>query len=92
MNFEEFKNLMYTYISNLDLKIDDDKCLKFYKYMKLLIEWNERINLTAITEPKEIIIKHFIDSLSITKYIDKNTSLIDVGTGAGFPRNTIKNI
>ncbi len=70
---------------------------KFYDYMNLLLEWNEKINLTAITEPKEIILKHFIDSLSIEKYIKDGNKLIDVGTGAGFPgiplniaRNDIK--
>ena len=41
--------------------------------MNLLIEWNEKMNLTAITEPKEIILKHFIDSLTILKYIDDNS-------------------
>lgn len=58
---------------------------QFYKYMNLLIEWNEKMNLTAITEPKEIILKHFIDSITILKYIDDNSKLVDVGTGAGFP-------
>ena len=63
---------------------------KFYNYMNLLLEWNEKINLTAITEPKEIILKHFIDSLSIEKYIEKDKKIIDVGTGARFSWNSIK--
>ena len=58
--------------------------------MKLLIEWNKKINLTAITEPKEIIIKHFIDSLTINKYINTGEKLVDIGTGAGFPGIPIK--
>lgn len=63
---------------------------KFYKYMNLLIEWNEKMNLTAIVEPKEIVLKHFIDSLTIIKYIDQNKTVIDIGTGAGFPGIPIK--
>lgn len=56
------------------------------EYSKLLLEWNEKFNLTAITSENEIVEKHFIDSLEIVKYFDlKNKSLLDVGTGAGFP-------
>lgn len=58
---------------------------QFYKYMNLLIEWNEKMNLTAIIEPEEIIQKHFIDSLTILNRIEDNKSVVDVGTGAGFP-------
>ena len=58
---------------------------KFYKYMNLLIEWNEKINLTAIIEPNEIILKHFIDSITILKDIKDGLTVVDVGTGAGFP-------
>lgn len=58
---------------------------KTYKYMGLLIEWNQKINLTAITEPKEIILKHFIDSLTINKDIKNAKKIVDIGTGAGFP-------
>lgn len=61
-------------------------------YGNLLLEWNEKINLTAIKDPDEIVVKHFIDSLSLLKIIDpkKGESLIDVGTGAGFPGMVIK--
>lgn len=65
---------------------------KFEVYAKILVEWNEKINLTAITEPKEIAIKHFIDSLTVLKSfnIKKGSSMIDVGTGAGFPSVPLK--
>lgn len=61
-------------------------------YGKLLLEWNEKINLTAIKDPDEIVVKHFIDSLSLLKIIDPKAgeSLIDIGTGAGFPGMVIK--
>ena len=55
-------------------------------YKEILKEWNEKINLTAIEEDREVIIKHFIDSLSILPYIkNEKLKLIDIGTGAGFP-------
>lgn len=63
---------------------------QFDKYMDLLLEWNEKINLTAITEKNQIILKHFIDSLTISKYIENNSKVIDVGTGAGFPGIPLK--
>ena len=53
--------------------------------MNLLISWNEKVNLTAIVEPEEIITKHFVDSISISKFIKEGAKIIDVGTGAGFP-------
>ena len=53
--------------------------------MNLLLEWNEKMNLTAITDPNEVILKHFVDSLTIANYIEKGDKIIDVGTGAGFP-------
>ena len=53
--------------------------------MNYLVEWNEKMNLTAIIEPNEVILKHFIDSLTINKYVEPNKSLVDIGTGAGFP-------
>ncbi len=63
---------------------------QFEDYMKLLLEWNEKINLTAITDENDIIQKHFVDSLTISKYIKNKTSIVDVGTGAGFPGIPIK--
>ena len=67
------------------INLNNQQLEYFYKYMNLLIEWNEKINLTTITEPKEIIIKHFIDSLTVLKYINGANTIVDVGTGAGFP-------
>jgi len=63
---------------------------RFVTYSKLLREWNEKINLTAITEPLEIAKKHFVDSVSCVSMIDKGSSLVDVGTGAGFPGIPLK--
>ena len=67
--------------------LDDVMLDRFDIYARLLVEWNEKMNLTAITEPKEIELKHFLDSLMLIKYYDlQNVSkAIDVGAGAGFP-------
>ena len=97
MELEEFTLIFNNYLKDLELELKQEQIKKFYTYMNLLIEWNKRINLTAIIEPKEIILKHFIDSLTISKYIEDGANVIDVGTGAGFPgiplkicRNNIK--
>lgn len=60
---------------------------RFDTYAERLVHWNKHVNLTAITEPDEIVIKHFIDCLYIMKYVEfkKGEKLVDVGTGAGFP-------
>ena len=63
---------------------------QFTKYADLLVEWNQKMNLTAITEPLEIVTKHFIDSLYGLPYLPNGGSLIDVGTGAGFPGIPLK--
>ena len=72
------------------MNISEKEANQFDKYMQLLLEWNEKINLTAITEPDQIILKHFIDSTTILKYIKDNDKVIDIGTGAGFPGIPIK--
>ena len=81
MKFEDLQT--YANLSN-------DQIEKFKEYYKLLTEWNEKINLTAITDEEDIVTKHFADSLSISKYISDNSKVIDVGTGAGFPGVPLK--
>ncbi|MBQ8504336.1 MAG: 16S rRNA (guanine(527)-N(7))-methyltransferase RsmG [Clostridia bacterium] len=69
------------------LELDETALKRFDIYAKLLVEWNEKINLTAITDPEGIVIKHFVDSLTIFSAADigEGAKIIDVGTGAGFP-------
>jgi 16S rRNA (guanine527-N7)-methyltransferase len=75
-----------------NLELTEIQIEQFLIYKKLLVEWNEKINLTAITDDEGIIRKHFIDSISIIKsgLIKDGVSVVDVGTGAGFPGMVIK--
>lgn len=87
MFFEVLKNGA----SELRIELSENNLQKFYKYKEILKEWNNKINLTAILDDCDIATKHFIDSLSIESYIKNDkVSLIDVGTGAGFPAIPIK--
>ena len=91
MEFEEFCNEINEKAKKLNINFEMSDINQFFSYMNSLIMWNEKINLTAIIEPKEIIIKHFIDSLTISKYLNDGDKVLDVGTEAGFPRHTFKN-
>lgn len=86
----KYFELMKNACDSVEMNFDEDKYNKFITYKNLLQEWNEKINLTAIVEPKEVILKHFIDSLTINKYLKENATLADVGTGAGFPGIPLK--
>ena len=87
---EDFEKEIMEYVEELGIKLSKEQAEMFFDYMNLLLEWNEKINLTAITEEKEVIVKHFVDSLTIAKYIPEGASLVDVGTGAGFPGIPLK--
>lgn len=80
------------YAKLYDIDVSTEMISKFQKYADILLEWNEKMNLTRITEPDEIIVKHFLDSILLLRYIDlpENAGVIDVGTGAGFPGIPLK--
>lgn len=88
MNKDEFLKEL----EKLNIKLDESKLSKLDRYYELLIIWNEKINLTAITDKEEVYLKHFYDSLTLIKAIDlnDNLSLCDIGTGAGFPGIVLK--
>lgn len=79
-------------IEDFGLVVNDKKLYNLRKYKEILIEWNKVMNLTGIENEKEVYIKHFLDSISAVtnNYINDNISLIDVGTGAGFPGMPLK--
>jgi len=90
MDFEEFKQKLLEKMSKINESLTKEQVQQFYSYMNLLIEWNEKINLTAIIEPEDIILKHFVDSLTVANEISMNAKVADIGTGAGFPGLPIK--
>lgn len=86
------KNLLQNYIKDYKITLTENQYEQFQKYFELLVEWNEKMNLTAITDESGVALKHFADSLSLLNFVDipQNSSLADVGTGAGFPGIVLK--
>ena len=86
------ENEFIKYIEKLGVICDDDKLNKLKKYYEMLVEYNKVMNLTGITEKKQVYLKHFYDSMTIVRAINLNdyNTLCDIGTGAGFPGLVIK--
>ncbi len=86
------KQQMIEKASQVGVVLSDKQAEQFVKYYEMLIETNKVMNLTAITEWEEVLLKHFADSLALAKYVDFQTGekVIDVGTGAGFPGIPLK--
>ena len=94
MERKECINYLKKELNKIDINISDEKCELLYLYMKHLLEWNKKINLTAIRNEEDFILKHLVDSLSIIKYLDykmdSSFNIIDIGTGGGFPGIPLK--
>lgn len=85
------KDFLRDIVNEMNISLSEDSLDKLVRYKELLVEWNEKMNLTAITEDREVAVKHFADSLSVLKVMDiGGKSVIDVGTGAGFPGMVLK--
>lgn len=77
--------ILIDYLSKNNIAFTANDIDRFQQYYDLLIEYNQKFNLTAITDNEEVQIKHFIDSLSALPYISDHSSVVDIGSGAGFP-------
>ena len=86
------KELFLSHLNELNIEVTEEKLNKLEKFYELLIDWNNKINLTRIVEKEEVYLKHFYDCLTIVKEVDLNKveTLCDVGTGAGFPGIVLK--
>ncbi len=79
------RELLKTYAADAGVALSDAQLAQFDRYAELLCEWNEKMNLTGITDPYGMVVRHFLDSLTLVPFLPEGASLIDVGTGAGFP-------
>jgi 16S rRNA (guanine527-N7)-methyltransferase len=88
----ENKEVLINGMKELGVDATQETVERLIAFMKIMLEWNEKVNLTAITEEREVFIKHFLDSVTClsTGYIKEGMSVIDVGTGAGFPGVPLK--
>ncbi len=87
-----FNDILRQKANESQIKLDENQIDSLRRYYELLVEWNQKMNLTALTEPEDVALKHFCDSILLLSYADipLNSSLMDVGTGAGFPSLPIK--
>src|SRR4030043_929806 len=86
----ENKDLLIEGAKAFGIYLDGKTIGAFNLYLKELFKWNQKINLTAIQSEKGMILKHFLDSLSVTPYLPKHSSILDIGSGAGFPGIPLK--
>ena len=88
----DFERILRDTLTQFEIVLDDQAIERLCIYNDLLLEWNEKINLTALTAPEDVALKHFADSLLLLRYceIEKDARVVDVGTGAGFPGLVLK--
>ena len=90
MELKEFEEVFKKELAKNKIELKKENSELFYIYMKEIIDWNEKINVTAITDEKEFLVKHLVDSLTINRFVESGKNLIDIGTGAGFPGIPLK--
>lgn len=90
MTNEDLKHILKTGAAELGIAIGDTEVALFLKYLSELKEWNQKINLTAITDERDIVTRHFLDSLTPASFLVHQKTLLDIGSGAGFPGIPLK--
>ncbi len=87
---KDCENVLVSACKEVGIALTVEMLEQFKKYFSLLVEWNEKINLTAITEENEVYFKHFADCVYLVKFLKQGASVCDIGTGAGFPGVVLK--
>lgn len=87
---ESFSITLKNAASSVGVTVTDNQCEKLYKFYETVVEYNKNVNLTAITDETEFIVKHIVDSISAAKFIKENATVVDIGAGAGFPSIPLK--
>ena len=87
---DSFKNAVSSAIKQFGVELTDLQAEKLYDFYKIVVDYNKKINLTAITDEYDFAVKHIADSISGTGYIKKNSLVFDLGAGAGFPSVPLK--
>jgi 16S rRNA (guanine527-N7)-methyltransferase len=90
LDARHFREILYAACGELRVPVSEDHAALLFRHAQLLMEWNRRINLTAIVDPVEVVIKHYIDALAPIDDIPKEVQCLDIGTGAGFPGIPLK--
>lgn len=87
---DSFYKTLKASAENVGVLVTDEQCEKLFKFYETVVEYNKKVNLTAITDETEFIVKHIADSVSAVNFIGKNSAVVDIGAGAGFPSIPIK--
>lgn len=87
---DEISNILKNGAAELGIAVGEKETALFLKYLSELTEWNKKINLTAITDERKIVIRHFLDSLTLAPFLTNQKTLLDIGSGAGFPGIPLK--
>lgn len=90
INFEQWDKIIRKGIAPFGVNIDEQQIRFYYRHAEALLQWNRKINLTAITDPQEIAIKHFVDSIGPLPLLKPMQHVLDVGSGGGFPGLPLK--
>lgn len=86
----QFTDLILTYAEKARVELSESQALLLSRHVRIMLEWNSRFNLTRITAPDEVIVKHLLDSIAPARYLPSSGHALDVGAGAGFPGIPLK--